>query len=1420
MSKKYIYILRIIFIFFLLDTNIVFWSSNTWQFDNVVDYTASNVSSFNFTGSIATLVKNTFIHKWSIINTTTYNWAYDIVVEWNYAYMTNNLRNSVSILDISNPASPTLVTELVNNNWTLRLSWAAWIVKDWNYLYIASQVSDALQIINVTNPAAPTAAWQLVNATTLNWARWIAKVWNYVYLTCDTYDALQVINVTNPAAPAITWTYRVANWNLNWARDVKVVWNYAYVTSYNRDALSILDISNPASPTFITEVRDTTNLNWAWWLEIVWNYAYVSSYLNNSVRIIDITTPTAPVALSNISWWSYSLTSPRDLLSYDNKLFITSFWNSAVNVADITNRIAPVYVTKVLHNAANPLLNWAYWIYNVWDYFYVSGYNWDSLEVMKWSYNNTSPYLQPTISYNYWANQSLLTFWQTLWTLNTGTITYQISKNNWTTWYYWNGSAWTTTTWWVANSSSPIVINTNLATFNALAWWTWLFTFKAFLTSNWDQIVELDSVDITWTDPVSPGWVWSSLSLWLKANKWTSTTVSWNALTTWNDQSWNGNNATAWVSPIYLNNTTNWHLNFNPVVDFDWTTQFLQNLNNWANSNSYYLVIVPNSQVDWTLTWQVPFAFDCLSWILSSWTCGLSFAWVTLWAFTVAINDEVITHAIWSSTNWRSSQTGIASYDASKPMLIWINENATANGTDIYEKWVKVDNTTTNIYQTLSTADFSLWKTLDAANPFFYSGKIAEVINYGARTSDADRIKIESYLSLKYGITLNNWTQNYVASNGSTLIWSTAAAGSYTNNIFGIWRDNLSELWQVKSKSSNNDWIITLEAIWEWTNLVNSFVDIADKEFMSISNNNLWNTWTNIWAPSLYNIITRKWKVQEVGDVWTITMDFDVENTIFNLPVPSSGANYYFVYDSNTNGSLSDETPQVMTNMWWNIWRITLINLWNNQIFTLAALAWTNNIPTNISLSSTNINENISSNSTVWTLTTTDADIWDTHTYTFVTWAWDTDNYSFSIVWNSLKITESPDFELKNTYYIRINTNDGNWWNFQKSFTITINDLWEVINSLLDFELASNKYFVTSWNWSRVTSSKFEWAYSLQSNNWWAVNSQSCFQVNHTFSATWTIDFKYSVSSQAGADFLRFYIDDIEQQFWSWTVAWSTYNKTDITSWFHTYKWCYIKDWATNTWLDSAFVDYITYQNTNVDLISPVISSINFLSWSLLPWWNHNIFINYSDAGSWINTSSDLMTLNKWNWTIWWPDISATWLNLWTKIINSTSATYTTNNLAYWKYRYNFQISDNNWNSSSTWAVFYIDRPEIIVNTGSYISSVWPIFPTDEIIVTIKTVWAAYKLEFLENTTLNDWFWNVIIDWNWVTWVWYDKSPYSWPRKNIPLNPILWTWWVNININWNLNSYIYNIKVWSIVTDEQSAGDYEMDVSFRWIFNY
>ncbi len=1427
-SKKILSFLTIIIQIFSLFNFLLFTSiqvnaaTNTWNFDLTGDYTYSSTTAFTVSWSLAYLNQNTLEHTWVITNATNYNWAYDIVVDWSYAYMTSYLWDRVTILNISNPASPTLVSQIINNWWTIRLDWAAWIVKDWNFLYVASNVSDALQIINVTNPAAPTAAWQVLNTTTtrLDWARWIDKVWNYVYIASNVSDSLTIIDVTNPASPTYIWKYRVNNWNLNWARDVKVVGNYAYVANYDRDSLAVMDISNPANPTFVVELRQTTRLNWAHNLVISWNYAYVSADLNASVMVIDISNPASPTEVTNISWWNYSLTNPRDLVVDDNKLFITSYWNDAINVADITNPASPTYITKILHNAGNPLLDWVDWLFKVWNLIYSAVYISDALEILKLNYDTTSPFLQPATSFNYWSD-ALSSFTEILWWWNQWSITYQISKNNWTTWYYWNWSTWTTTVWWVENSSSASTINSNLTSFNALPWWTSQFTYKAFFTSNWDQKVELDSVILITNPPPTPGWVSSNLVIWLKSNAWTSTTTDWVSLTSWNDQSWNWYNAWWWVAPTYrFNNSDN--LNFNPLIDFNWS-QYLDNLNNWANSRSYFMVIVPDNQVDWTLAWQVPFWWDCNSWVLSSWTCWLPFAWWVLWAFTVAINDEVITHAIWASTSWRSSQIWAATYNASRPMLIWFNENSWANWTDIYEKWVKIDNYTANTYQALSTADYRIWRSMDWANIFPYTWKIAEIINYSSRVSDSDRLKIESYLAIKYGITLNNWTQNYTASNWSTSIWNTTTAWAFTNAIFWIGRDDWSSLSQIKSKSSNPDWVVTINTLWEWTNMSPSFVDMQDLEFLSISDNSSSNTWIQAWSPTWYNILSRQWRVQETWDVWNISLDFDVANTNFDIPALLSWSLYYFVYDSDNDNLLTDETPIAMTNLWWNVWQVWSINLSNWMEFTIATQASTNNIPTNITLSNSSINENVASGSTIGTFTTTDSDPWDSHTYSFISWVWDTDNSSFTISWSTLKIAESPDYELQNSYSIRVQTDDWNWWLFQKQFTITINDLWEAINSIIDFEIAW-KYTVTSWNWTRTTVNPYEWTYSIESNNWWTPNTQSCFEVTNTFSQTWTVEFYYNVSSEVN-DYLRFYIDNVEQQWWSWNIPWSLYSKNDISAWTHSYKWCYIKDWTTNWWSDKAWVDYITYKNTWAETIPPNILSINYASWTLLPWWNHNLIINYTDLESGINTWSALISLYKWDWvSSWGSDISASWLNLAWKIITTTSATYPTNNLVFWKYRYDFQISDNSWNSSSTWAVFYIDQPEIIVSTWSFnvwtLSWTWLNFSSNEITITIKTVWASYQAEISKDTNFQTSWWSIIIDWDWIKWVWYDKNPYNSINKNINSNQIIWTWTTNINTNWLKNTYTHNIKIWNLIDLEQAAWTYQMNLSFRAIFGY
>ena len=1416
MTKKISKFLKLIFITLLINISQVMAATNTWEFDLSTDYTLSNSTSFNFTTSLLELNQNTLNHIWVINNATTYNWAYDVVVDWNYAYMTNYLWDRVTILDISNPATPTFVSQLINNNWTIRLDWAAGIVKDWNYLYVASQVSDALQIIDVINPSAPIAAWQLINATTLNWARWIAKSWNYVYIACDTYDALQVINVTNVAAPVITWTYRnAANWNLNWARDIKVVWNYAYVSNYDRDSLAIMNISNPAAPTLTSQLQDATNLNWAHQVEISWNYAYVSAYLNNSVRVINISNPALPTAVTNISWWSYSLTNPRDLLIDWNKLFITSFWLDAVNVADISNPAAPVYITKIIHNIANPLLDWVDGIFKVGNYIYTAVYNSDALEILKFNYDMTSPFIIPNTGFNIWSDY-LTSLSNVLWWWNAWSITYQISKDNWTSWYYWNWSTWVTTVLWVANSNSLSVINTNIDDFNLIAW-TWVFKFKAFLTSNGDQAVELDSFTINTIPPPSPAWVTTNLALWLKSNKWLDNYVDWWSITNWLDYSWNWLNATTWVaSPTIINNTSS-NLNFYPLVNFNWT-QSLQNLANWWFSDSYFIVIVPNQTVDWTLSWQVPFGFDCNSWVLSSGTCWLPFSGITLWAFTVAINDEVITHAIGSSTNWRSSQIWANSYELWKPMLLSSNENLAWNWTDIYEKWNQKNNFNINTYQTLSTANFSLGRSLDPANPFPYNWKIAEVINFSNRVSDFDRQKIESYLAFKYGITLNSWNQNYLNS-AWTVIWDYTLSWDYNHNIFWLWRDDNTDLSNVISKSSNN-WFLSISAIWEWTNISPSFIDITDLEYLFVADNNLSNTWIQIWAPLWYDILSRKWKIKEIWDIWTTNFDFDVDNSSFNIPSLNAGTNYYFVYDTDIDWLLSDETPISMTNIWWSSWRVSWLNISNNSIFTIATESSGNNIPTDISLSNNSLNENVVSWTSIWLFSTIDADLIDSHTYSLVSWIWSSDNSFFSIVWNSLSLNISPDYEIKNLYSIRVQTDDWNWWQFQEQFDIFINNIWESNNTIIDFELDTPwKYNITSWNWFRWTSSSFEWTYSFESNNLWAVNSQSCFEVNNTFYGwIWTIDFKYRVSSQAWADFFRFYIDNVEQQSWSWEVAWSTYAKTDVTSWSHIYKWCYTKDWATNTWSDKIWIDYITFSYTSPDLDPPVISLTNFSSWVLLPWWNHNIEIDYNDIWSGIDTSLISLEFYKWNWA-WWPNIFSSWINPWYTITSSNS-TYSTNNLLYGKYKYVFIVYDNYWNSTQIENIFFIDKPEFTISTDIHNSSIWPTYWPDEIVITVKTVGAPYQLELYKNSNLSDWNGNVIIDWDWTYWVWYDINPYSWPRKNITSNPIIWNWILDININWEYNIYTHRIKVWTIIDEEKAAWDYEMNISFRTIFSY
>ncbi len=100
-----------------------------------------------------------------------------------------------------------------------------------------------------------------------------------------------------------------------------------------------------------------------------------------------------------------------------------------------------------------------------------------------------------------------------------------------------------------------------------------------------------------------------------------------------------------------------------------------------------------------------------------------------------------------------------------------------------------------------------------------------------------------------------------------------------------------------------------------------------------------------------------------------------------------------------------------------------------------------NDPPTEISLSSEDVNENQPKETAVGTLTAADQDAGETHTYTLVSGSGGTDNDSFLIDNNLLKTNEEFDFETKKTYSVRIKVTDKDEEEFAKSFTINVNDM-------------------------------------------------------------------------------------------------------------------------------------------------------------------------------------------------------------------------------------------------------------------------------------------------------------------------------------------------------------------------------------------
>ena len=156
---------------------------------------------------------------------------------------------------------------------------------------------------------------------------------------------------------------------------------------------------------------------------------------------------------------------------------------------------------------------------------------------------------------------------------------------------------------------------------------------------------------------------------------------------------------------------------------------------------------------------------------------------------------------------------------------------------------------------------------------------VAEIIGYNNLPGTGTIDITESYLALKYGITLDQTTpRNYVFSDGG-IVWNTTSAGIYKNDIAGIGRDTGSSLLQKKSQSINNS-----------TDIIVETGSIANDKQVMVWGNNGASTGSITSVPAFIgmNRILRAWKIEENnGDIGMVKVSYpnSVISPVFSNPV-------------------------------------------------------------------------------------------------------------------------------------------------------------------------------------------------------------------------------------------------------------------------------------------------------------------------------------------------------------------------------------------------------------------------------------------------------------------------------------------------------------------------------------------------------
>jgi hypothetical protein len=352
-----------------------------------------------------------------------------------------------------------------------------------------------------------------------------------------------------------------------------------------------------------------------------------------------------------------------------------------------------------------------------------------------------------------------------------------------------------------------------------------------------------------------------------------------------------GTNVTSWINQVNAANSftgtgnpqfTAGHVNFNPGVTFSGSNYLTSASTVLPVNNAYTKFVVFKNE-------------GATSSNIASSGAGGTNAFIYLAPSSIAL---------WHSGTILSSPAGSISTARYYLGVGGFTRNLTSGA------YINIDGVTSQTGTSSSTYVASAMQLGGHINTPSLTGRIAEVIVFPSSlgtTSTATK-QIESYLGLKYGITMGH---DYLASDGTTTIYNISG---FDNDIAGIGRDDSTALYQKQSRSLNTTTgqVIMALGIAATTNAANTASIPADKQFMvwgddsaSIVTTTALTGWTTTTTR-----LSRIWKLQNTGSLnQQVTVYFPVANL---NPLP--GTSPYLIYNtSSTLAGGGTEIPATIT---------------------------------------------------------------------------------------------------------------------------------------------------------------------------------------------------------------------------------------------------------------------------------------------------------------------------------------------------------------------------------------------------------------------------------------------------------------------------------------------------------------------------